>query len=107
MVFKKNDTYPPLTATLVDSAGDPVDLTDATVKFRMVDASGAVVVSAGTVSITNALAGEVSYSWAAGDVDTVGEYRGEFSATLFGGGKAHFPNDGYIDIRIIDELPAV
>lgn len=102
MVFKKGDTYPALTATLTDSVGAAVDLTGATVTFRMVDSAGTVVVAAGAVSITNAAAGEVSYSWQAGDVDTVGEFRGEFNAVLFGGAKAHFPNDGYLDIRIID-----
>ncbi len=107
MTIKKGDTYPTLRATLTDSAGVPVDLTGASVTFRMVDAVGEQVIADAAVAITNPAAGEVEYAWQVADVDTPGEYRGEFHAVLFGGALVTFPNDAYLYIRILDSLAPV
>jgi len=59
----------------------PIDLTEATVTCRMVDAiSGAAKVAAGTG--TGSSNGVASYAPALADLDTVGEYTVQFIATM-------------------------
>ena len=73
-----------LQVALVDDDGDAVDLTSKTVKFYMYDEEGTVIVSDGTCTITSTTGGLVSYSWAADDVDTAGEYWGYFRVYVTG-----------------------
>ena len=68
-----------------------------TVAFRMIDSAGAAKVSdaAATVvdvgSSTTGEAAEVRYDWAAGDVDTAGDYVAWFIVTS-AGATEHFPS---------------
>lgn len=79
------DTGRDLTATLTGADGTPQDLTDTTVRFKMGEnkVGGAQVVDAVAI-VLDALAGRVRYQWAANDVDTPGEYRGQFIVTRLG-----------------------
>jgi hypothetical protein len=85
------DRSPSLTGTV--TVDDGSDLTGSTAKFQMrletsatlkVDAA-AVVTSAGVGSLT------ARYDWAAGDVDTAGDYIGWFLATLPSGKTQRSP----------------
>ncbi len=102
---KKGDREEPITVILKDDSG-AVNLTGATVKFTMSNAtSGAVKVSQGACTIatqTGATIGQVTYSWGATDTDTVGRYYAEFRVTFGDGKKATFPSneDVYIIINI-------
>lgn len=114
-VIKANDSRPDLVATLEDASG-PVDLTGATVQFRLAstvettDTCGDVTYSKNAVlwtksgTVTNATAGAVKFSWAAADTATPGYYLGEFVATFSGGSKQSFPTSGYIPVVIRESL---
>lgn len=100
--LKRGDTAIPLTAILSDNNG-PLDLTGITVRFKM---RGATLVNTKVDSpaivdpdqTTNK--GKVTYEWVDADVDTPGNFVGEFK--LFSGGKPlTFPNGNtYIQIEI-------
>lgn len=97
---KEGSTSPSITATLTDPDNAPVDLTGATITFRMV---GPDIVT-GTASIDGAPAdGNVVYDWAAGDLDTWGGYALEW-VVVQGGNTDIFPGAGY---NYVDVVPAV
>ena len=102
--IKKNDTLPDLTATLRDGDFAVVDLTGATVRFNMRDASGTVKINNVGASIVVAVDGTVKYEWVTGDTDTAGEFDGEFEVTFGAGGIETFPNATDIRITIRDEV---
>lgn len=80
----KSDTANALAAQLKrkNAAGTltAVDLTGLTVKFKMVNSSGTVVVAETEtgVTVTDASNGKVTYDFQSADVTTAGEYYGYF-----------------------------
>jgi len=102
--IKENDTLPALRAVLKDSAGDPVDLTDATVMFHMRNTSNSNVKVDSAAVIIDATGGVVDYQWSAQDTDSVGQYEIEFEVTFSGGGIQTFPNNSYGTVVIFDDL---
>lgn len=89
--FTTDDTRVNIADTLVDSEGEIVDLTGMTVAFRMtIEESNTPKVNDASATIDNAEAGEVSYSWTAGDVNTAGTYDYQWIVTS-GGKTEHFP----------------
>jgi hypothetical protein len=106
-VLKKGDLLPIIIRTLKDAAGAAVDLTGTTCKFimRRVGAATAKVNAAAVVDANQvANKGKVSYTWVAADVDTAGVYEAEWQVTFSGAKPETFPNDGYLVIKIADEL---
>mgnify|MGYP002626463953 FL=1 len=102
--IKQNDTRPTITATLIDGDGSLAALTGATVSFKMrkVGSTSATVDS--SASVTSIANGEVTYTWSASDTATVGSYEGEFQVTYSSGGIQTFPNSGYIEIEVVDDI---
>lgn len=82
--IKKGDRLPKLRATLLDGNGAAVDLTAATVQFRMRPRGGGALKVNSPATVVTPLAGIVEYSWAAADVDTEGTFEAEFAVTLAG-----------------------
>ena len=103
--IKKDDTVPPLEVFLKDAFGAPVNVTGATIKFSMrVKPAGAVKVSEATAAIVTAGSGRVRYAWVAANTDTADEYEGEFQVTFSNGGIQTFPNDGYITVKVTEDV---
>lgn len=104
-VIKQNDRRKYLQATALDGDGNIIDLTGMTVVFNMWSKSDHVVkVSRGAATVTSAENGELEYHWADGDTDTVGDFEGEFE-TLDGSNlPLTLPDDGYIQIKIVDDI---
>ena len=102
--IKQNDTRPAITATLIDGDGSLASLSGATVVFKMrkVGSTSATVDS--SASITSTANSEVTYTWSGSDTATVGSYEGEFQVTYSSGGVQTFPNSGYIQIEIVDDI---
>jgi hypothetical protein len=105
--LKAGDTAPAATATLKDSDGNPVNLTDATVRFLLRDAISGIVVLEGDADLgDDETDGTVAYPWVEGDTDTPGVLRGEFEATFDDGSVESFPDGSYIDVVILRKSAA-
>src|ERR1700729_258239 len=107
LFIRAGDTVPVVTDTILDQNGLALNLTGATVTFRLRSLqSAAPVTLTGTASVTNATLGTVQYAWAAADTATSGLYMAEWQVALPGGGTYTFPNDGYRTIAIEQPLTA-
>ena len=110
--IKQNDRRPVFVVILKDNFGEqteaPVNLTTVTggtASFNMRAANGgAIKINRGTAQITSAAAGEVTYSWTAIDTNTVGSYEAEIEVIWSDGKAETFPNDGYWDVEIVDDI---
>jgi hypothetical protein len=108
--IKQGDRRPLFVVALKDNFGEvgeaAVDLTTAgSALFNMRAASGgAVKVNRGSAAITTPASGIVTYSWGTADVDEAGTYEAEMEI-LWNDGKAEtFPNDGYWEVEITDDI---
>jgi hypothetical protein len=104
--IRQNDLLPLLDYTLVKDTSDTAhDLTDATVRFTMRNKlRGNVKINRATMTIIDAAAGQVRYSWIASDTNVAGEFVGEIEVTFSSGKILTFPEEEYIPIIIKKEL---
>lgn len=101
--IKEGDREPPLTATLVDAQGDPLDLSAASgVQFLMrpTGVPTALVSAAATILGT----GAVRYLWSATDTGAAGTFEGEFEVLYANGKKQTVPNHTYIPLKILGDI---
>jgi len=108
-VMKVGDTSPDIEIQCQDSAGDPVDISGADVKFHLVPQDGTTLEIDSVATITSGSDGKVKYEWATGDTDlTAQTYDAEFQVTFSPGTGSEaietFPNTGNISIQFIEEL---
>lgn len=101
--MKVGDRAPLLRAMLVDDAGNPVNLTGATVTFRMKSRSGGSLKVNAAASVVDAVNGVAQYTWAATDTDTAGYYRAEFGVS-FGGPMETVPASGTMTVVLTPPL---
>lgn len=102
--IKQGDRREPVDRILLGSDGNPVNLTGASVKFLMRDEAGTVVVNAAAAIVGTATDGRVRYSWAANDTATAGHFLAEFEVTFSDTTKQSFPNDGYLEVYVTDDI---
>jgi hypothetical protein len=104
--IKQGDTAPALEGICRDGFGSPVNLTGATVLFKMrLAPAGAVKIASGAMgAVGNVVLGRQKYSWSTSDTDTAGTYEGEVQATFSDGRIRTFPPDGYFTIEITDDI---
>ena len=103
--IKQNDTRPELDVFLRDDKDRTINVTGATVKFNMRNASDNIVkINLGSVTTVSSTSGRVKYSFSTADTDTAGNFDGEFQVTFVGGQVETFPNDGYIKVIITDDV---
>lgn len=82
IVLIQGDTRPVINATLhLQGAVTPVNLTNCSVKFQMRRADDKLYTVNGSCSVVNAVAGTVSYSLGANDLNTPGDYVVQFEVT--------------------------
>jgi len=104
--IRVGDTSPDLVATLMNAAGAQ-NLTNASVTATMTlvqqSALSASVKKTVTLACTvdaPATAGVVRHVWAAGETDTPGIYKLEYTVTYFNGQVQTFPNEDTVLIQI-------
>lgn len=108
---KKDDTAPHVKASLLDAAGNSVNIAGATVRFIMArkdDHSQVVVDAAASNKQVNdgsdGSKGKVEYAWLAADTATSGSYVCEFEVAYSDGSVQTFPTKAYIEAMITDDL---
>jgi hypothetical protein len=101
--LKRGDRLPSLSATLQTVDGVAVDLTGGTVRFLMRRRGQVAKVNAAAVVVV-AATGSVRYDWAAADVDTAGDFEGEFEFKTATGLRETFPNDGPFAVIIAPDI---
>jgi hypothetical protein len=110
-VLKQNDQRPLFVVVLKDNIGEDdeatVDLTTATsAVFNMRPAEGgAVKINRGSANIDAPPSnGQVTYSWGTADTNTAGLFNAELEVVWSDGRAETFPNDGYWEVEIVDDL---
>ena len=105
--MKQNDTWPIVVVTLANRVGGikvPMDLTDAeSVTFQARSSDEAVRIT-GPCVVEDASEGQVSYAWEDGDTSIAGHYYVEFEIDWGLGRIETVPNDGYVDLNLLEEL---
>lgn len=101
--LKKGDVLPRLKATLKNGSGVAINLTGATVVFRMRKSDAAEPKVEASATVTGATAGLVEYTWDEEDSDEVGSYNGEFVIT-FPSGVQTVPSNGFFTIEVVESL---
>ena len=61
-------------------------------------------ISGASVTVLAASKGEVRYSWTTTNTNTAGNFEAEFQVTFSDGGVQTYPNDGYIDVIITEDV---
>ena len=103
--IKRNDTGPAIIATAVRKVDNSiVDLTGATVRFHMGRIGETRIVDAAATLVTDGSDGKMKYSWVAADTDLAGVFSAEFEVTFSDATIETFPNGGYIEVRITEDL---
>jgi hypothetical protein len=99
--IKRGDSSPAIRYALEP---DTVDLTGATVRFQMRVRNGAQVLDAAAAIVTAAGMPTVQYGWQTGDTATAGLYEAEFRVLYSNGAVETFPNQGFILVRIAEDV---
>lgn len=106
--MKRRDTGPAFTATILDADGAPVNLTGAAARFKACDAKSRETVIDGAMTITNAAAGRVSYTWQAADTADARSLDVEVEVTFGDGEIQTAPNgnlqDRFLRVEIIEDV---
>ncbi len=115
--IKRDDTLPKIQVQLWDDEAKTIktDLTLATGQaFHMMDreeaglASPTLKIEDAAIIVGAATDGVLEYAWkdAAGDTDVEGTFFAEFEVTWSATLRTTYPNDGYIIVKIPDDLDA-
>ncbi len=107
--IKQFDTAPAFVVALKDNFGESteaaVNLTTAgSAFFNMRSSGGSVYISRGSVTITTAATGIVTYNWGTADTRTAGDYSAEIEIVWANGTVETFPNDSYWDVVVWDDI---
>lgn len=104
-ILKENNTSPILRATLKDVNKTVINLTGATVQFRMKEVGGTVLkVNTSASIVGSADNGVVQYVWTSSDTNQPGSFNAEFDVTYADGSKETFPNEEFLTVVIKPDL---
>ena len=103
-VIKRGDTSPALRFALLP---DSVSLAGATVRFQMRARGGAMVIDRPAEVLTVFEPAVVSHLWAPGETDTPGRFEAEFRVNYLDGAVETFPNLGFIEVFVTEDVPAL
>lgn len=105
--IKQHDLEPSLVLQLLSDAV-PVNLTQATGAIFLMSSRKTGLKATGTMTIADQTVaddiGVVTYSWQAGDTDTVGEYTAEVQVTWPGNKPQTFPANQYFTVSVQKDL---
>jgi hypothetical protein len=104
---KQNDFGTTVSRVLTDANGDAVNLTSATVKFRMQPITGGPVKVDADATVLAGAGGSVYYTWGTANLDTAGVFLAEWQATYPGGTILTFPNGGFDRVYVTPDVGTV
>lgn len=93
--MKKDDLEPKFIATLYNADGTVVDLTSASSVSLIVKQQGGAKYFKSAGAFENRSGGIVSYTWASGNTDTVGNFQMEWEVIWPTARPETFPSNGY------------
>lgn len=99
--IKRGDTAPAIRFALEPAS---IVLTGAAVRFQMRARGGATVIDAAATVVTATGTPTVEYAWQAGNTAAAGLYEAEFRVTYPGGAVETFPNEGFILVRVNEDV---
>lgn len=102
--IKQDDTQPAMKVRLKDSAGNPVNLTGASVQVAIQHYSKPVIKFLRSAYVADASTGEIWLIWQPEETQVTGLYRIEFRVTYQDGNRETFPNDGYLIVNILERI---
>lgn len=102
--IKRNDTRPSFSATLLDAAGAPVDISGASARFLMRDPRTRALKVDGAMVIVDAAAGRVRYDWTAADTNSAAVYQVEVQVTFGDLTIETFPNGSHHRLEVLKDL---
>ena len=103
-VIKRGDTSPALRFTLL-----PADITlaGASVRFQMRPRGGVTVIDRPAETLSAVAPATVAHLWQPGETDTPGRYEAEFRVTYMDGTIETFPNIGFIEVFVTEDVPGM
>ena len=103
-VIKRGDTSPALRYALLPES---VSLVGATVRFQMRLRGGATVIDRPAEVQSLFQPAVVAHNWDPGETDIVGRYEAEFRVTYADGTIETFPNLGFIEVFVTEDVPGL
>jgi hypothetical protein len=103
-IIKRGDTSPALQFALLP---DSVSLAGATVHFQMRPRGGSTVIDRPTKILSMFEPAVVAHIWQPGETDTPGRYEAEFRVTYLDGTVETFPNLGFIEVFVTEDVPGL
>lgn len=104
-VIKRNDTSPGLQDTLLDPAGNVVDISGGSlVRFHMYAQDRTTLVVDASATIVDGPNGVVRYSWETQDTANAGWYWFEWEVTRPDTTIETYPNSGYKSVKMDPDL---
>jgi hypothetical protein len=101
-VIKRGDTSPALRLALLP---DSISLAGAGVRFQMRPRGGATLIDRPAEILSAFEPAVVAHLWLPGETDTPGRYEAEFRVTNMDGTVETFPNLGFIEVFITEDVP--
>jgi len=103
-VIKRGDTSPALRFELLPGN---VSLAGAAVQFQMRPRSSATVIDRSAAIHSVFQPAVVEHAWQQGDTDTPGRFEAEFRVTYMDGTIETFPNLGFIEVFVTEDVPGL
>lgn len=103
--IKQGDTLPRLGATLKKVSGAPINLTGATVTFKMRSSAGGSTKVSAVATVLSAAGGTVEYAWQEADTDTEGQFDAEWIVDWGAGLRQRVPNSGFFTVAVLAGIP--
>ena len=103
-VIKRGDTSPALRFELLPAN---VSLAGAAVQFQMRPRSSATVIDREAAIESVFQPTVVEHAWQPGDTDTPGRFEAEFRVTYMDGTVETFPNLGFIEVFVTEDVPGL
>ncbi|WP_375569670.1 hypothetical protein ABWH93_16905 [Seohaeicola saemankumensis] len=103
-IIKRGDTSPALRFALLP---DSISLAGASVRFQMRLRGGATLIDRPAEIETVFAPAVVAHLWHPGETDQVGRFEAEFRVTYMDGTVETFPNLGFIEVFITEDVPGL